>query len=499
MKSAGVVRRPRRDLASALVRRIATGLGLLLVFCPVCLADLRREVEPNDLAGNAQPITPPASVGGVIAFAGDVDLYAVAASAGQTIIADVLARGFRADNNPGSDLSALLEIRDTDGITVLAQGQSLGEFDDPAAMAEAPSDGVYFVAVRDLSNSGGPSHRYVLSFEVGSNDSAGDATRLEPPVLPSIDALLYPPNDRDYYRLSGSANQVLTVDIDSAVFNPPNPAAKVVLTVLDGMQTILAQDAYSASDPEDPFIQVTLPLTGDYFILVRELRSFVGTTNTFYQMSVELGPSAGNDSFAEGMPVVLPRAVSGVISTSADVDHFRIVLGENADLNADVDAQEGLISLLDGEVAVHDATGILASDASVPDPQLIATLAPGAYSVSVSGPCAGHGCDNEDSYYVLFLDADIDGDGLVLPADNCPAAGNPGQEDRDGDGVGDACDNCLAVFNPDQMVSNGNGSGDACTGVIALPAMPLPGRLALGVALLMAGMSLLQTYAKRLN
>ena len=71
--------------------------GLLLAsFAIPAAADLRREIEPNDAPAAAQPIVPPASLGGTISGPGDVDLYAVRLEAGQTIQADILARGFRA-------------------------------------------------------------------------------------------------------------------------------------------------------------------------------------------------------------------------------------------------------------------------------------------------------------------------------------------------------------------------------------------------------------------
>jgi len=444
------------------VRRLACGLLLAGIAFPA-VADLRREIEPNDPAGAAQPLLPPASVGGAISAPGDVDFYAVRLEAGQTLEADILARGFRAGAAPGSSLSAVLQILDSDGTTILAQDQSQGEFDDPTAAFQAPHAGRYYVSVRNLDPSvGGPAFLYLLSLEIGPNDTFDTAVPLLPPVLPSIDALIDPPGDLDYYRLSGKAGDVLTVDIDSAVFNPVQPAAKIVLTIFDPSRAILAQDAYTASDPEDPFLQATLPVDGTYTILVRELRGFVGGANTFYQMSVSLGPATDDDTFATGAPVLPPRAVSGVVSPSTDIDHFRFFLPASTLVRADLDARQGLASLLEGTLRFHDPGGVLGTDASMPDPFLALPLPAGDLSASIEGTCTGAGCVAEDSYYVLYLDGDSDGDGWYLPGDNCPAAYNPSQTDGDGDGVGDACDGCPSVFNPDQLAPSLGGTGNPC-------------------------------------
>ncbi len=358
-------------------------------------ADLRKEVEPNDTPLLAQPLVPAASVGGTIGAPGDVDVYAVGLQAGQTVGADILARGFRAGSQPGSSLSAVLTILDRDGGTVLAQSQSQGSFDDPAASAQVAASGTYYISVRDAGGGGGSAYLYVLSIEVGPNGSFDSATPIRPPVLPSIDALINPPGDQDYYRFDGLAGQVVTIDIDSAVFSPDQPPAEIVATLYDPGRAVIAEDAYTATDPVDPYIQIALPADGVYTIRIRELRSFVGTPNTFYQMSVTLGVSSDDGTFATGDPVVVPRAVSGVVSPVTDVDHHRLHLAGAATVHADLDAREGLASLLQGTLALNSATGILAQDSSSPE--------------------VGDACDN------------------------CPAAFNPDQRDSDGDGRGDAC------------------------------------------------------------
>jgi hypothetical protein len=70
---------------------------------------------------------------------------------------------------------------------------------------------------------------------------------------------------------------------------------------------------------------------------------------------------------------------------------------------------------------------------------------------------------------------DMDGDGLLNGADNCPEVHNPDQADANGDGLGDACDpdpdhdglegdddNCPLTANVNQADLDGDDVGDAC-------------------------------------
>lgn len=448
-------------------------------------ADLRRELESNGDPAAAQPVSPPCSLGGLIAAPGDRDLFAVRAVAGQIIRADVLARGFRAGSQPGSDLSALLQILGPDGTTILASDQSLGPYDDPSASATAPSTGRYFVAVRDLDPAaGGPSHRYVLSLEVDDDGAFASATPILPPVVPSIDLLIYPAGDQDVYSFAGTAGQEVTIDIDSAVFNPAQPPAKIVAALYDPNQVLLAQSSYVDAN-DDPFIRRILPATGKYFLRIRELRSYVGTTNTFYQMAVALSPFADDDTFAHRAPMGGPRSVSGTVSPDGDADHAGLSLPSPETVHADLDAREGLLSLLDPDLRLHDAGGTWATGAGSPDPSLAVVHPAGEVSIAVSGGCAGGGaCLPEDRYYVVFIDTDPDGDGLFLPLDLCPTVADAGAGDADLDGAGDLCDNCPTEFNPDQRDEDGNGVGDACT------VCQVPGEVAMDLAFDSTGQTL---------
>ncbi len=63
----------------------------------------------------------------------------------------------------------------------------------------------------------------------------------------------------------------------------------------------------------------------------------------------------------------------------------------------------------------------------------------------VCDPCPR---DANSTTCTTFNPNDLDGDGRLNAADNCPADPNPNQEDGDGDLKGDACDPCPAYSNP---------------------------------------------------
>lgn len=441
-----------------------------LIGCLVLLASgthvqagLRQEREPNDTPPTAQPVVLPVSLGGIIATAGEMDMFALRGETGQTLVAGILARSFRAGAQPGSQLTAVLEVLATDGVTVLASATSQGNFHDPALAVVIPADGRYLVSLRDTDPlAGGPDHTYILSLEMEPNDAFETATQLVPPVLASLHLLIHPAGDQDYFRLEAQSGQVLTADLDAAVFNPDQPPVKAVLSLYDESRNLLAESSYLDQDM-DPFLQFLLPAGGTYFLRVRDVRSFVGTLNTFYQLGVDLGPGTDNDSFSQASPVQVPRAVSGTVSPTGDVDHHGFSLLQPSTLQADLDAVEALASLLQPSLQLHDAGGVLAAGAGSPDPALLAALSSGSYSVSIQGDCQGGGCAAEDSYYTLFIDPDDDDDGLRIPVDNCPLTSNSAQTDQDNDARGDICDNCPATFNPDQSDTDLDGTGDACS------------------------------------
>ena len=112
-------------------------------------------------------------------------------------------------------------------------------------------------------------------------------------------------------------------------------------------------------------------------------------------------------------------------------------------------AMDGAVDDWDGVAPLgRDATG----DSSIGDP---------AEDI-VAGFAAADAVNLYLRFDVAASRPDLDLDGVLNDADNCPAVANATQTDVDGDQVGDACDNCPTAANLDQHDTDGDGTGDAC-------------------------------------
>ena len=115
-----------------------------------------REAEPNDARDQAIPLTPPCAVNGCIAAAGDEDRFALAMKKGQICYLSITAGAL---NSP---LDSVLLIEDAKGKTLTSNDDGAGR-GDPMLRWQAPADGTYVVAVRDLLGTGGRDYVYRLA------------------------------------------------------------------------------------------------------------------------------------------------------------------------------------------------------------------------------------------------------------------------------------------------------------------------------------------------
>jgi hypothetical protein len=113
------------------------------------------EKEPNDGFRDAQKITLPQAVDGVIGQPRDVDVFAFTGKAGQRVVFEVLAARY------GSPLDSVLTLYGPGG-SELASNDDSGDSLDSRLEATLPQDGVYHVSIVDAQDHGGPLHVYRL-------------------------------------------------------------------------------------------------------------------------------------------------------------------------------------------------------------------------------------------------------------------------------------------------------------------------------------------------
>lgn len=134
-------------------------------FLPYAVSDLNEilEKEPNDTPATAQRITLPLLVNGRIGKTGDLDYFRVTGRAGQTLVAEIMAR--RLD----SPLDSLLRLTDAAGKVLVynddtpdASAALCTHVADSYLRFRLPADGEYYIQVSDVQRHGGDEYAYRL-------------------------------------------------------------------------------------------------------------------------------------------------------------------------------------------------------------------------------------------------------------------------------------------------------------------------------------------------
>lgn len=113
-----------------------------------------QEREPNDSFNEAQPLSLPMTVHGLLPKPGDTDAYRFQARAGQEIVSLINAGGL------GSRLDPVVEIIDSNGNVVAS---NLKERDRSSLGVKIPAEGVYAARVSDYQQGGTIRHFYRLT------------------------------------------------------------------------------------------------------------------------------------------------------------------------------------------------------------------------------------------------------------------------------------------------------------------------------------------------
>ena len=113
------------------------------------------EREPNNTLEQAQVITFPATISGIVSGMAQIDYYKFKAAKGQDLIFDVDA--FRR----GSPLDSTLAVLDANG-KELVRSEDVNGFDS-LILFSVPTDGDYFLQIRDFRFQGSGAHKYRIN------------------------------------------------------------------------------------------------------------------------------------------------------------------------------------------------------------------------------------------------------------------------------------------------------------------------------------------------
>ncbi len=329
------------------------------------------EREPNDEAGNAQPLKAPAAVRGKIDRAGDRDVYVLAIEGPGTLAARVTGV---------DDADLILDLEDVTG-AVLASADG-----GPAKTAEglpnyAVRPGTYRIVIREFVKRpkkgkavprSAPSGAYTLEVELGEPPAAGDeaepndeiAYAGELPLGGAARGYIGWSKDIDVYRvpLEGAGDDVaLSVDVDGV------PRLALRIAVLDAAGTSLLERLGRAGEPVA--LRNVAIKEGDAHVYVsitaakgNDTDRYVARAGTVpFELDEEAEP---NDKPANANPLAdIPGAESGVrvgFLGRADADCFQL---EAAPADRRLSAAVEPPGEVDAELTVLDKAGTVLATA----------------------------------------------------------------------------------------------------------------------------------------
>lgn len=240
------------------------------------------EVEPNDDVAKAQRIAPlPATIGGRLGKAGDVDSYAVTLSADQTLVAALDAYVL------ASPVDAVLRLVDATG-RELAFNHDNGRNLDPALAWTAPAAGTYVLqvfgfahpATSDVKFTGSEACVYRLHLGLGPqarpvppavdgpeftapNFPAGTAAQPAPAAPFTVTGGIERIGDEHRFAFAAAKGDRLVLEIQSASLGFPLDAWLAVKNAA-GKELVRNDDSAGA----DPVVEWTAPESGTFTAVV---------------------------------------------------------------------------------------------------------------------------------------------------------------------------------------------------------------------------------------
>lgn len=289
------------------------------------------ESEPNNTLSQAQTVTPDVIIVGRLDPAGDVDIFAFTASAGQRVTVDITARAL----TPPSEADTVVTLLDSTGTQLAENDDADGSLDSFLA-TEIPRSGRYFVRIRNFSPKGGPAYTYEalltltgavpppgLVAESEPNNTFTQANAITPPT--TVSGTIAPAGDVDFFAFEARRGQQVILDVDARSLTPPSPLDSVV-TLFDSRGQQLAEND-DADGSTDSRLQFAIPADGRYFFRVRSFDGKGGPSYA-YRVTVTLTGATRpqerepNDQFAHANPLAPDTPIAGTVAPAGDVDVF---------------------------------------------------------------------------------------------------------------------------------------------------------------------------------